>query len=73
MVIPMKKGILAFVFTLIVFMAAVGFGRNLQTEKQALSSPSDPIQTEITAPVGFGAVMVFCGQFCGRMVISVLV
>ena len=73
MVIPMKKGILAFIFTLIVFMAAAGFGRNLQTDRQALSEPNDTIQTEITAPVSFGAVMFFCGQFCGRVNISVLV
>ena len=35
MVIPMKKGILTFIITLIVFMAAVGFGKNLQTEASA--------------------------------------
>ena len=50
MVIPMKKGILAFIFTLIVFMAAAGFGRNLQTDEQALSRPNETIQTAITAP-----------------------
>ena len=54
MVIPMKKGILAFIFTLIVFMAAVGFGRNLQTDEQALSRPNETIQTLITAPLDAG-------------------
>ena len=29
MVIPMKKGILTLIFTLIFFMAALGFGKNL--------------------------------------------
>ena len=50
----MKKGILAFIFTLIVFMAAVGFGRNLQTNEQALSRPIETAQTEITAPLDRG-------------------
>ena len=50
----MKKGILAFIFTLIVFMAAVGFGRNLQTNEQALSRPNVTIQTAITAPLDRG-------------------
>ena len=54
MVIPMKKGILAFIFSLIVFMAAVGFGRNLQTNEQALSRPIETAQTEITAPLDAG-------------------
>ena len=56
MVIPMKKGILALIFTLIVFMAAVGFGRNLQTTEQALSNsiPIETIQTAITAPLDSG-------------------
>ena len=54
MVIPMKKGILAFIFILIVFMAAVGFGRNLQTNEQALSRPNVTIQTAITAPLDAG-------------------
>ena len=51
MVIPMKKGILAFIFSLIVFMAAVGFGKNLQTDEQALSRPIETAQTAITAPL----------------------
>ena len=52
MVIPMKKGILTFIITLIVFMAAVGFGKNLQTTEQALSysKPTEAVQTAITAP-----------------------
>ena len=54
MVIPMKKGILAFIFTLIVFMAAAGFGRNLKTHEQALSKPIETIQTIITAPLDAG-------------------
>ena len=56
MVIPMKKGILTFIFTLIVFMAAVGFGKNLQTTEQALSSsrPIETAQTAITAPLDSG-------------------
>lgn len=56
MVIPMKKGILTFIITLIVFMAAVGFGRNLQTTEQALSisKPIETTQTAITAPLDSG-------------------
>ena len=54
MVIPMKKGILAFIFTLIVFMAAMGFGKNLQADEQALSRPIETIQTIITAPSDTG-------------------
>ena len=54
MVIPMKKGILALIFTLIVFMAAVGIGRNLQTNEQALSRPIETAQTAITAPLDAG-------------------
>ena len=54
MVIPMKKGILALIFSLIVFMAAVGFGKNLQTDEQALSRPIETIQTAITAPLDRG-------------------
>ena len=54
MVIPMKKGILAFIFSLIVFMAAVGFGKNLQADEQALSKPIETIQTAITAPLDAG-------------------
>lgn len=50
----MKKGILAFIVSLIVFMAAVGFGRNLHTAEQALSRPKDPAQTAITAPLDWG-------------------
>ena len=54
MVIPMKKGILAFIFSLIVFMAAVGFGKNLQADEQALSRPNETIQAAITAPLDAG-------------------
>ncbi len=59
MVIPMKKvknGVLTFILTLIVFMAAVGFGKNLQTTEQALSAsrPIETAQTEITAPLDSG-------------------
>ena len=54
MVIPMKKGILAFIFTLIVFMAALGFSRNLQTDEQALSKPISTVQSAITAPLDSG-------------------
>ena len=54
MVIPMKKGILTLIFTLIFFMAALGFGKNLQTEEQALSRPNETIQTAITAPLDAG-------------------
>ena len=54
MVIPMKKGILAFIFTLIVFMAAVGFGKNLQATEQALSKPVSTVQSAITAPLDSG-------------------
>ena len=52
----MKKGILAFIFSLILFMAAVGFGRNLQTTEQALSysRPTQTTQTAITAPLDSG-------------------
>ena len=38
MVIPMKKGILTLIIALIVFMAAVGFGKNLQTEATAAAA-----------------------------------
>ena len=56
MVIPMKKGILTLIFTLIFFMAALGFGRNLQTTEQALSysKPIETEQTTITAPLDAG-------------------
>ena len=59
MVIPMKKvknGVLTFILTLIVFMAAVGFGKNLQTTEQALSysKPIETAQTTITAPLDSG-------------------
>lgn len=56
MVIHMKKGILAFIFSLILFMAAVGFGRNLQTTEQALSNSKtiETVQTAITAPLDSG-------------------
>lgn len=54
MVIPMKKGILAFIFSLIVFMAAAGFARNLQANEQALSKRIETAQTEITAPLDAG-------------------
>lgn len=56
MVIHMKKGILAFIFSLILFMAAVGFGRNLQTTEQALSYSKtiETVQTAITAPLDSG-------------------
>ena len=51
-----KNGVLTFILTLIVFMAAVGFGRNLQTTEQALSNsiPIETIQTAITAPLDSG-------------------
>ena len=39
MVIPMKKGILTLIFTLIFFMAALGFGKHLQTEASAAAQP----------------------------------
>ena len=35
MVIPMKKGVLTLIFSLIFFMAALGFGKHLQTEASA--------------------------------------
>jgi hypothetical protein len=54
MVIPMKKGILTFIFALIVFMAAAGFGRNLQKTELSLSKPDTTAQTEITAPLDTG-------------------
>ncbi len=56
MVIPMKKGILTLIFTLIFFMAALGFGKNLQTTEQALSNsnPTQTVQTAITAPLDSG-------------------
>ena len=52
----MKKGILTLIFTLIFFMAALGFGRNLQTTEQALSysKPIETEQTTITAPLDAG-------------------
>ena len=50
----MKKGVLAFIFSLILFMAAVGFGRNLQAAEQALSRPIETVQTIITAPLDAG-------------------
>ena len=52
----MKKGILAFIFSLILFMAAVGFSRNLQTTEQALSNSktNETVQTAITAPLDSG-------------------
>ena len=52
----MKKGILALIFTLIIFMAAVGFGKNLQATEQALSNskPTETVQTAITAPLDSG-------------------
>ncbi len=53
MVILMKRGILTLIFTLIFFMAAVGFGKNLQTTELTLSRQSTNTftQTEITAPL----------------------
>ena len=54
MVIPMKKGIIAFIFSLIVFMAAAGFARNLQADEQALSKRIETAQTTITAPLDRG-------------------
>lgn len=51
-----KTGVLTFILTLIVFMAAVGFGKNLQTTEQALSysKPLETVQTAITAPLDSG-------------------
>ena len=56
MVIPMKKGILTLIFTLIFFMAALGFGRNLQNTELSLSRQNTTAikQTEITAPLDSG-------------------
>ena len=47
----MKKGILTLIFTLIFFMAAAGFGKNLQLSQQNTSLTA---QTEITAPLDAG-------------------
>ena len=54
MVIPMKKGILTLIFTLIFFMAALGFGRNLQNAELSLSGQNITAQTTITAPLDAG-------------------
>ena len=54
MVIPMKKGILTLIFTLIFFMAALGFGRNLQNAELSLSGQNITAQTTITAPLDRG-------------------
>ena len=56
MVIPMKKGILTLIFTLICCMAARGFGRNLQNTELSLSSQNTTAieQTAITAPLDTG-------------------
>ena len=52
----MKKGILTLIFKLIFFMAALGFGKNLQTTELTLSRQSTNTftQTEITAPLDSG-------------------
>ena len=50
MVIQMKKGILTFIITLIVFMAAVGFGKNLQTEASA-AAQSPQISQRLTTGI----------------------
>ena len=50
----MKKGILTLIFTLIFFMAAAGFARNLQADEQALSKRIETAQTTITAPLDAG-------------------
>ena len=52
----MKKGILTLIFTLIFFMAALGFGRNLQNTELSLSSQNTTAieQTAITAPLDTG-------------------
>ena len=65
----MKKGILAFIFTLIVFMAAVGFGKNLQTTEQALSyaEPIETVQTMTTSPVGIRTVISHCPRHLSQL------
>ena len=50
----MKKGVLTLIFTLIFFMAALGFGRNLRNTELSLSKPDTTVQTEITAPLDRG-------------------
>ena len=68
----MKKGVLAFIFSLILFMAAVGFGRNLQAAEQALSRPIETVQTAITAPSDRGGDSSLYYQISQRLTTGIL-